>query len=173
MRSNSIPAFIFFFILFLSFQILLFKNLDLFNFALCFIYIGFLLLLPFDISHILLITLAFILGITVDIFYDTLGIHAASCVLIAYMRPYIINILTPKGGYDKVSEVSTSSMGFQWLFTYSAILIVIHHFTLFVLEMWGIKLFFPLLAKTLASSLFTLTVFTLFQYLFQSSRNYK
>jgi rod shape-determining protein MreD len=130
-------------------------------------------LLPFDVPHILQITIGFFLGITVDIFYDTLGIHAASCVLIGYMRPYIINILTPKGGYDKVSEVSVITMGFQWIFTYAAIIILIHHFTLFVLEMWGIKLILPLVSKTLASSLFTLTVFTLFQYLFQPARNYK
>lgn len=174
MRSTSnILSLILHFLLFLGFQILIFKNLALYNYALCFIYVGFILLLPFDIPPLLLLLLAFFLGIIIDIFYDTLGIHAASCVLIAYMRPYIINVLTPKGGYDKGTEVSIFSLGFQWVFTYAAILIFIHHFTLFLIEIWAIKLIFPLLLKSLASSAFTLIVFTLFQYLFQSSRNYK
>jgi hypothetical protein len=129
--------------------------------------------MPFDTPPIIVITLAFITGLTVDIFYSTLGIHAASCVLIAYVRPYIINVLTPKGGYDKSSEVSVGALGFQWVMSYSIVLIFIHHFTLFILELWGMKMFFHLLGKTLASTVFTLFVFTLFQYLFQSSRSYK
>lgn len=173
MRSNNIVAQILYFFFFLAIQILIFKNLALFNFALCFIYVGYLLLLPFDMPSILLITLAFLMGLVVDIFYDTLGIHAASCVLVAYIRPYIINVLTPRGGYDKGMEVSVSALGFQWVLIYALILILIHHLTLFILGLWGLKLFFHLLAKTLASTAFTLFVFTLFQYLFQSPRNYK
>jgi hypothetical protein len=173
MRSPNIIAFVFYYFVFLVFQILLFKNLSLFNYALCFIYVGFILLLPFSISHLLLIVISFLVGISIDIFYDTLGIHAASCVLIAYVRPYIINVLTPKGGYDKGTEVSVAAQGFQWMIIYSSVLIFIHHLTLFVLEVWGVKLFFTLITKTMASTLFTVVVFTLFQYLFQSPRNYK
>lgn len=170
MRSNNIAAQILYFFAFLAIQILIFKGLSLFNFALCFIYVGYILLLPFDMPSILLISIAFLLGITVDIFYDTLGIHAASCVLIAYVRPYIINVLTPRGGYDKWMEVSVSALGFQWVLMYATILILIHHLTLFILELWGIRLFFHLLGKTLASTGFTLFAFTLFLYLFQSPR---
>jgi hypothetical protein len=174
MRSTSnILSLILHFLLFLGLQVLIFKNLALYNYALCFIYIGFILLLPFDIPSLLLLLLAFFLGIIIDIFYDTLGIHAASCVLIAYMRPHIINLLTPKGGYDKGTEVSIFSLGFKWIFTYAVILIFIHHLTLFLIEIWGVKLIGPLLIKTTASAAFTLIVFTLFQYLFQSSRSYK
>lgn len=173
MRSNNIFSFVLYFFLFVIFQILIFKNLALYNYALCFIYIGFILLMPFDIPPILLITVSFILGIIIDIFYDTLGIHAGACVLIAYMRPYIINLLTPKGGYDKGTEISISAQGFQWMITYAGIMIFAHHFTLFVFEVWGIKLFFSLLLKTLASTLFTLIIFILFQYLFQSPKGYK
>lgn len=173
MRSSNILSFFFYFLLFLLFQILFFKNLSLFNYALCFIYVGFILLLPFGIAPLPLIIISFLLGITVDIFYDTLGIHAGASVLVAYMRPYIINVLTPKGGYDKGTEVSISAQGVEWMITYAGILIFIHHFALFLLEIWGLELFFPLMAKTLASTFFTLIVFTLFQYLFQSSRRYK
>jgi hypothetical protein len=173
MRSNNIISFFLYFLLFLAFQILIFKNLSLYDYALCFIYVGFILLLPFDIDHMLLILVSFLLGIMIDIFYDTLGIHAGSCALVAYMRPYIINVFTPKGGYDKGAEVSIGAQGFQWMILYGGLMIFIHHFVLFLFEAWSLKLFFSLLAKTLISSFFTLIVFILFQYLFQSPKGYK
>lgn len=173
MRNNYVLSSIFYFLLFLFSQILLFKNLALFNNALCFIYIGFILLLPFNTNHLLLMIMAGVLGVIIDIFYDTLGIHASACVLVAYIRPYIINILTPKGGYDKGADVSISAQGFQWMMAYAVILIFIHHLTLFILEIWGGRLFLPLIIKTLASTIFTLIVFTLLQYLFQPTKSYK
>ncbi|MBX9851665.1 MAG: Rod shape-determining protein MreD [Cytophagaceae bacterium] len=130
-------------------------------------------MLPFETPALLLLFIAFLLGMTIDIFYDTLGIHAAASVLIAYIRPYIINILTPKGGYDKGTTVSIPSLGFQWMTMYAGVMIFIHHLTLFILELWGVKLFFELIGKSLASGIFTLMVFTLFQYLFLGNKYYK
>jgi hypothetical protein len=170
MRSSNIISQVLYFFLFLGFQILIFKNLALFEFAPCFIYIGFILLMPFDTPPLLLITLGFLTGVIVDAFYGTWGINAASSVLVGYIRPYIINVMTPKGGYDKGTEVSVAGLGFNWVMTYSAILIFIHHLTLFILEAWGLKVFFHLIGKTLASTIFTLFVFTLLQYLFQTPR---
>jgi hypothetical protein len=89
------------------------------------------------------------------------------------MRPHIINILTPRGGYDTGTEISLSSLGFQWLVTYASLLIVIHHLALFFLESWGFNIFFFTLLKAICSSLFTLIVFLLFQYVFYSPRGYK
>lgn len=170
MRGNNILTQAAYFFLFMGMHILIFKNLSLFNYAPCFIYVGFILLLPFSTPPILLISLAFISGLIIDIFYDTIGINAAACVLVAYIRPYIINLLTPKGGYDKGVDVTVQTLGFQWLVSYAAIIIFIHHLTLFILELWGIKLFFNLLGKTVVSTLFTLFVFILFQYLLLKPR---
>ncbi|HEY8401955.1 MAG TPA: hypothetical protein VIK89_11870 [Cytophagaceae bacterium] len=173
MRSRTITLNIVYFVVFFLFQILIFRNAVLFNYSFCFIYIGAILLLPFETPHLLLMAAAFVLGFTVDIFYDTMGIHMAASVFMAYMRPYIVNFLTPKGGYDLSTEVTIHSLGIQWFLSYAGILVVIHHFALFVLESWGINVFFRLLAKTIFSSIFTLLVLTLFQYLFHSPRRYK
>jgi len=105
------------------------------------------------------------MGLCVDIFYNTLGIHMAACVLLGFMRPYVINFLTPRGGYDEGAELTVYSMGFRWLATYAAILVVIHHLALLMIEAWEFDIFFHTLFKALCSALFTLVVFFIFQYL--------
>jgi hypothetical protein len=173
MNTRNIVYNLLYFLVFFLLQIFLFQNISLSSYAFCFIYIGFILTLPVEMSKLLLMVIGMGTGLIIDIFYNTLGIHTAACVLIAYMKPHIINILTPRGGYDAGAELSISSLGFQWVFTYAAILIFIHHLALFFLESWGFNDFFFTLLKALASSLFTLTVFILFQYLRYSPRSYK
>jgi hypothetical protein len=173
MNTRNIIYNLFYFLLFFMLQIFLFQNISLSSYAFCFIYIGFILSLPIDTPHLLLMIIGMGIGLIIDIFYSTLGIHTASCVLVAYMRPHIINILTPRGGYDAGAQLSISSLGFQWILTYATILIFIHHLALFFLESWGFNAFFFTLLKTLCSSFFTLTVFILFQYLIYSPRGYK
>jgi hypothetical protein len=114
--------------------------------------------------------LAFFFGLSIDLFYDTMGIHAASTVLIAYMRSYIINFLTPRGGYDASTEISIPALGFQWFVVYAIVMIFIHHLFLFLIESWGLGVFFRMIGKTIMSTLFTLFVFILFQYLFYPSK---
>ena len=156
---------LFYFILFFAIQVLLFRNVSIFNLAFCFFYVGFILLIPQDYPVLVTLLISFALGFVVDFFYDTMGIHMASCVLIGYLRPFIIQFLTPRGGYDANSDLSIPYMGLQWFVTYAAVLIFIHHFVLFLIESWGFGIMFRLFAKTFLSTLFTLFVVILFQYL--------
>jgi hypothetical protein len=173
MKPKDIVISLIYFLIFAALQIYLFFNMALFGYAFCYIYLGFLLILPIDTPKLLMMLIGMGTGLIIDIFYDTLGIHTAACVLIAFMRPHIINILTPRGGYDTGSEISLSSLGFQWVITYSTLLILIHHLALFFLESWGFHIFFFTLFKAFCSTLFTLIVFLLFQYIFYSPRGYK
>ncbi len=165
MRSQNPIATALYMIFFFGIQVLIFRNIALLDLAFCFFYVGFILLIPTDYPVLLTIFLSFLIGFLVDFFYDTMGIHMASCVLIGYLRPYIIQFLTPRGGYDANSELSIPYMGFQWFLTYAAVLILIHHFVLFLIESWGFGIVFRLIGKTLLSTLFTLFVVILFQYL--------
>ncbi|MFN3403400.1 MAG: Rod shape-determining protein MreD [Cytophagaceae bacterium] len=167
-RNIILPAsyaFIFF-----SLQILIFRNFALFNYAFCFVYVGFIILLPYEIPVIASLLMAFIFGAIIDVFYDTIGMHAAASVLITYMRPYIVNLLTPRGGYDATIEISARSLGWQWFFSYSAIMILIHHTALFAIEAWGLDLFFRMIGKIFFSTVFTLSVFLSIQYLVTDKR---
>src|SRR3982750_4977094 len=81
-------------------QVFLLKNITLYNLSTPYLYILFILLLPFETPNVVLFILAFILGLTIDAFYDTPGLHAAACTLLALVRVLFISITVQKDGFD-------------------------------------------------------------------------
>jgi hypothetical protein len=134
--------------------------------AACYLYIAFLLLLPFETDRTLLLFLGFFTGFLTDLFYDTLGIHAAAAVGLAFVRPVVIQLLTPRGGYDDNPQISLAGMGIAWFLPYTLLLVFVHHLLLFLIEASRWELFFQSLLKTLLSTVFTGIVIFLTQYLF-------
>jgi len=159
------------FILFVALQILLLDNLVLFSTGFCFIYIAFLLFLPIHINKVLLLFLGFLAGFTVDVFYDTMGIHAAASVLLAFLRPHILNLLTPRDGYDTNDSANLHVMGWRWFLAYASILIAVHHAAVFALEIISFEWF--TLIKVVFSTLFTGVVVVILQLLFFSVKRAK
>ena len=143
------------FIVLIFMQAFLLKNLPIYNFSTPYLYILFILLLPFGIPNVLLYILAFITGLTIDAFYDTPGLHAASCVLLAFVRIIFISITVQKEGFDNEPEPTLSIMGFRWFFTYALVLTLIHHCFLFNLENFNISQLPYTLSRFLLSSMFT------------------
>jgi hypothetical protein len=152
------------FFLFVAAQILLVRNFVLFDTAFCFIYVGFILLLPLEIGSVLMLFLAFCTGLLVDLFYDTTGIHAAASVLIAFLRPQIIRMITPRGGYEGSTSISVKAMGLDWFLPYAVTLIFIHHTALFLIEASNLSLFWHAAIKAVCSTLFTGTLLLILQY---------
>jgi hypothetical protein len=132
--------------------------------------VAFLLMLPFEAGRITLMMMGFFTGLSVDVFYDSLGIHAAASVLLMYMRPIWINLITPRGGYELEMRPTLSHMGFQWFSTYVIPLILVHHFALFFIESGGVNLILYTGLKVIASSAFTYITIVIVQYLFYSTR---
>ncbi|MEQ8303960.1 MAG: Rod shape-determining protein MreD [Cyclobacteriaceae bacterium] len=164
MSKTGIIQFMSFFA-YLIIQVVLMKNLVLFNTAFCFLYIAFILFLPIEINTLLLMLLSFLLGFMVDVFYDSLGIHAASLVLVGFVRNFWLSRITPQGGYDAGEGPTLSANGMQWLLIYVLPLIFIHHFTLFFIEAGGFSMLGYTLLKVFFSSIFTFVVIILLQYL--------
>lgn len=163
MTRNSIFQFISFFI-YLLLQVMLFKSLTMFNVAFCFIYVGYLLLLPIEINSLWLMIISFILGFCIDIFYDSLGLHSLTLVFIAYLRNYWLGAITPQGGYDAGSLPTMASQGLQWFLVYTLPLVFIHHLMLFLVEASNFGLFWHSMLKAIASLFFTMTMLVLQQY---------
>ena len=110
-----------------------------------YIYFLFILWLPFKMNRLVQMILAFILGFTLDCFTNSFGLHAASCVLIAYVRPFLINLLISQEGVEKnYNEPSIQSLGFTPYFTYVAILTFIHNSFLFFWKHCKLAAFFIL-----------------------------
>jgi len=151
-------------------QVLIIKNIELGRFINPFIYVLFIIVLPFETPKWLLLLSAFILGLNVDIFYDTPGMHAAACVLMAYVRPGVLKLFSPRDGYESGTQPTIQYLGIPWFLSYSAILIVIHHLFLFFLEMFRFSEFFSTFFRALVSSFFTLLLVVVSQYLFNRKK---
>ncbi len=165
MRQNTITYFISF-LVFLGAQIFLFDNMVLFGNTFCFVYIAFILFLPFNINSMLLITLAFASGLFTDIFYNTMGVNAAATVLIAFLRKPWISLITPPGGYEDINAPAVRLLGLSWFVYYVFPLVFIHHLLLFQIEAGHFLIGWFVFKKVMASAIFTSTVLILIQYLF-------
>lgn len=89
------------------------------------IYPLFILLLPLRISKPAMLLLAFLIGIAVDMFYDTPGMHAASLVFMAYARSYVLSYLEPREGYNVNYSPTKKRFGLTWFFQYASIMIAL------------------------------------------------
>ncbi len=171
MTTNTLISHIARFLFYLILQIVLFRSVVLFNFAFCFVYIGAILALPKETSHVYLIIIGFLTGMVVDAFYNTMGMHAAACTLISFLRPYILLLITPQQrGYDEKADFTVQSMGLIWFLTYAGILVSLHHIFLFFLELGSFSMFFITLLKVLCTIIFTMFMVVILQYFQQKSK---
>lgn len=108
----------------------------------------------------------FVLGIFMDMFYDTQGMHAAACVFMAYCRPWVRGIFAPHGGYDLDSYPTVLYMGWGWFLSYGFVLILLHHLLLFYIEAAQFDKFFSTLLRVLLSTISSLLFVVVGQFLF-------
>ena len=139
-----------------------------------YVYYLFILWLPFKMGRRTVMVLAFALGFCLDCFTKTYGLHAAPCVLIAYFRPFLINLLiSQEGAETNYNEPSIKSMGFTPYFTYIAILTLLHHSLLFFLEALQSGGYVYFIIKTLLSAAVSLVLVFLTELLFVRKQRFK
>ena len=143
------------FVLILFIQIFVLNKIPpLHQFIVPYFYFVFILWLPFKIGRTPLLFIGFATGMLTDMFFKTPGLHAAACVLIAYVRPFIINLLLPKEATDWGNEEpSKKTMGSMPYATYLIFLTLLHHFYLILLEWMQFGSFFYFTGKLIATSL--------------------
>ncbi len=90
--------------------------------------------------------------------------HTAATVLVAFIRPYLLNLLAPRDGYDTDSFPRIHYYGFLWFLKYTLIIVVIHHFLLFYLEVFQLKDFLSTLLRVILSSILSTSTIVLSQY---------
>ena len=159
--SNSLR-----FILLVFIQVFLLKNIVFYDLNVPYLYVLFILLLPFETPNWVLFFFSFLIGITVDLFNDTLGLHAAASTILALVRILFISVTVQKDNYDSDPEPSLSIMGFRWFFFYALILTFIHHFFLLNFEVFKFSEIPSTLSRVILSSLITLTLIFISELLF-------
>jgi hypothetical protein len=153
----------FFFLIF--FQVLILNHINLSGYINPYFYIYFILLMPFSTPKWMLLIVAFILGWSIDIFTNTIGLNAAACVMMAFARPFVISAIS-SGPESLIGDTpSLRNQGMKWFLYYSIILIVIHHLTFFYLEIFRLNEFMATFFRVLLSSAFTLLLVLISEYL--------
>ncbi len=169
MSSRTIFVNIFRWIILLFAQIFLLRNLNFYNLATPFVYVLFLLVLPFGIPNLLLYILAFITGLTLDSFYDTLGVHTTACIMLAFVRISFISVSVTRDAFDE-PEPSLGNMGFKWFSLYAILCIFAHHIVLFFLEAFKLTELVYTLGRCLLSVVFTLFIVILVEFIFHNRK---
>ena len=159
---------IFRFILLLAAQILIFNNIDLFGYINPYPYILFILLYPVNSNRSSLLIASFLLGLTVDLFANSGGVHATACLVLAYLRPTFF-----KFAFGLSYEYQTIKINDRLSperFTFILISILTHHFILFLLEFFKFTFILESLLRTIVTTLFTLIISILIIYLFKPNK---
>ena len=164
--NRSILTLIWSFAILMPLQVLVFRNFVFFNIGFCFIYLLFLLSLPLELGIGLGMIAALFAGLIVDLFYQTIGIHAASGVLLMFLKPYWLRLNVPRSGYEVNQLPLIPNYGLTWFLAYAAPLILIYSITVMFIEASNSGLFWLILSKALISTLVTLFFVVIVQYLF-------
>lgn len=162
---RQISRYVLQFIILVFLQVFILKNIQLGGYINPYLYILFILLLPINTPKWLLLVLGFVLGITVDLFSHTPGMNSSATVFIAFIRPYVLEFIAPREGYEKNSSPRIKLYGFTWFLRYSLILVLAHHFVLFYLEVFRFSDFFLTFFRVIASGAFSTLLIVTSQYL--------
>jgi hypothetical protein len=163
------------FILFILLQAYVLNNIPpLHQFIVPYLYFLFILWLPFSINRFALLMIAFIFGLSMDFFSSTPGLHAAPCLLIAYVRPFLLALLLPQETTElSYVEPSLKSMGWAPYFVYVLILTFMHHSYLVLLEWLQFGDFLYFLGKVMGTTAISMMLIFLTEMLFFRKARYR
>jgi rod shape-determining protein MreD len=136
-------------------QVLIFNNIEFSGFINPYIYVLFVLLLPFSTPKLVLLLSSFTLGLLIDLFMGTPGVHSSATLLMAFGRPSVMAMFSPREGYQTGTYPRLAQFGLEWFVKYTVALVLLHHFALFYLEVFTFHHFFSTFLRALLSSMLT------------------
>jgi hypothetical protein len=170
---NPIVRYISVFFALVLFQVLVLKSLDIgvANWWVTpFVFIVFIINLPVRMNTALVMLIAAVMGICVDVFYNTLGFHMSAAVLVAFVRKYSINLFAPREGYEPTASPIIPTIGLSKYIVYAGLLLLIYHLWFFIIESFGFQNMVLRLVQALSSSTLALMLSVLYFYLFSNPK---
>jgi rod shape-determining protein MreD len=152
--------------LFVLFQVFILNHVEIAGGMYIMTYPLFLLLLPFEMSTVVLMLIAFLFGLTIDAFSNTFGLHASAAVVFAFFRPLVFKLFSPRDGYENVETSTIYSMGFRWFLYAFGLLLLIHHTWYFIIEQFKWNESLLIIRKLLISLPASFGVSLLIQFIF-------
>jgi len=156
------------FILLLAVQVVIFNNFNFLGYINPFPYVLFIILYPVNGNKYALLITSFMLGIVMDLFCNSGGVHAAACLLLAFVRPSIFKFsfgLSYEYQTVRLNDTLTPER-----FSFILLAVIIHHLTLFVLEVFTFEYLWNIVLRTIISTIFTIIICVLIIYLIKPSK---
>lgn len=154
----------FMFVVLVLVQVLIFNQIHFGGYITPFIYILFIMLLPVSTPRYLLLITGFLIGLAVDVFSNSLGMHAAATVFMAFIRPWIIRIISNRDE-DRLDYPGLKQSTFTWFLYYTIFMVFSHHLIFFLLEFFTFTNFLTTLFRVILSSVFSVIIIVLSQFL--------
>lgn len=156
------------FVFLLLLQVLIFNNINLFGFINPFPYVLFIILFPVNANKNALLIASFALGLLLDVFLNSGGVHATACLVLAFVRPYLFKLsfgLSYEYQTVRLNDVLTPER-----FSFILFSVLIHHFVLFLLEIFSVDFILRIGINTLSSTVLTLLLSILIIYLIKPNK---
>ena len=151
-------------------QVLVIDNIRLGYYIHPYVYVLFILMLPFNIPNWQLLLSGFLMGLAVDLFNGTPGLNAAATVFMAFIRPIVVNGMMRRKDIKENDEPSLNSMGTNRFMVYSLLLLVAHNLILFMLEAFSFKLVGVVFLQILLSAFSSLMLIFIILLLFKKTK---
>lgn len=149
-------------------QVLILKRIDFgsydFYYVHIIVYPLLILLLPVRTPNALVVTIAFISGLFVDMFYDSPGVHTSAAVFVGFIRTYVLKVLEPYEGYNVDSSPTIMTMGISWFLSYASILLFSYMIWYFSVEAFSFVYIQDIILRTIFS--FISSIVIVFIYIF-------
>lgn len=163
---NKTLYLIFLFFFFVLLQVLVLNNILLFGYLNPYLYITYIFIFPLNEKRISFLTICFLLGISIDLFSNSGGIHAFATVFVGYIRLFLVRTIFKKTESDYLL-FDLRLETFDKVFNYVAILTVLHHFILYSFINFSFHNFYDVIINTLLSTIFTLVLYFLGSFIFR------
>lgn len=128
--ENGTRYFIIFFVL-MALQIFILNNVSAIGMTAPYLYVAFVLMLPINLSPTFVLLLSFFVGLIEDLSISSLGVHSCAMVFLAFVRPTILKLMAPRGGYERNNIPLLKYFGFVWALKYVFVSVLIHHLVLY------------------------------------------
>src|SRR5512133_585173 len=143
------------FVLLVLLQLLVFNNIQFSGYINPYVYVMLIIILPLSMPSWVVLIIAFLAGFIIDAFSGTMGVHTFASVMAGFVRPWVISINMTHEAADPDISPSVRNSGLRWFLMFSLMIVLVHHLSLFYVEVFSFSGFFRTLLRVLVSTLFT------------------
>ena len=161
------------FVVLVTAQVLLVNHIRLGGYVHPYIYLICVMLLPLNTQGWQLLLSGFGIGLVIDLFMGTLGMHAGATTLMAFCRPAIVRIVSGSQKLEMNREPNINQLGFPWFLRYTFVMVLVHNFTYFMLEGFSFHLVGQALLRILISVPVSVFLIIVIMYLFSPTKKDK